>query len=638
MYAGNPILDEIKQGFKLRPTKTVDKSKPVIVAEIDDADSIAPTKRAPAPPAPSLQVDTVPSEPTGGVKTPRASPSPRSSPKPGPSITTSSSSAPLPGGGPPPPPPPPPGAGFMPPPPPPPPGAPPPPPPPGAAPPTSTPASQKSRKSPSPFPQLGGKSPAEIDLGELLHSIQGGVRLRKTVTNDKSGLIVDESLKQKSVQLIEPAPSTAFIPPKKDPPRRDFQRPVSPRNASYLQADLSDDERFLTPTGRGSEYGTPEPDSPRLARKSPAREEKKPDVAFSEKSLKVTKEELEQEIPTGTAAARIAKFMQSTGANDASNGGATVPRNFRPSPVRFPITKEVNNNAGGVNKPKAPSKWAPVETGGLRQPTRVNVPLDRNDRAHSEVRSRSYTNLNLQEPSIERARTQSPQPREPPKPVEAPPPTSRAARKSVGEEKRVRSDNPPPLPKTQPPSINEIPPSPKTSITTPYTFSKVNIPETFRPKSPASSGRASPSPSQSSASIPSPSSVSPGSTSPETPRKRSTNPAFDKAKEKFSGCLETPSASSRTTLTKGRSASPIGSNETSKNTSDVKKQRVINVPISAPWYHRSLSSSEASETAHARRVVIGMDSFSTLDPDTFRRNYRFNIDLSSDSPLSIVNR
>ncbi|KAK6014603.1 hypothetical protein OSTOST_20010, partial [Ostertagia ostertagi] len=181
---------EIKQGFKLRPTKTVDKSKPIIVAEIDDEDSIAPTKRSPAPPAPSLVVDTAP--PEHSDQNPRASPSPRSSPRPGPSTASS-------------------------------------------------------------FP-----------FGT------GGVRLRKTVTIDKSGLIVDESLKQKSVQLVEPAPSTAFIPPKKDPPRRDFQRP---------------------------------------------------------------------EIPTGTAAARIAKFMQSTGGSDATNGG-TVPRNFRPSPVRFPITKE----------------------------------------------------------------------------------------------------------------------------------------------------------------------------------------------------------------------------------------------------------------------------------------------------------
>ncbi|KAK6041414.1 hypothetical protein COOONC_21081 [Cooperia oncophora] len=236
----------------------------------------------------------------------------------------------------------------------------------------------------------------------------------------------------------------------------------------------------------------------------------------------------------------------------------------------------VNNNAGGINKPKTPSKWAPVETGGLRQPTRVifyvynsvNVPLDRNERAHSEVRSRSTTNL--YEPSIERARTQSPVPREPVA-VPEPPPTTRSTRKSVGEEIRVRTDNPPPLPKTQPPSINEIPPSPKTSIAGPYTFNKVNIPETFRSKSPTSE-RASPTPSQSSASIPSPSSISPGSTSPDMPRKRS-NPAFDKAKEKFSSfCLE-PSASTRPTITKGRSASPVGTPEASKKASDVKKVR-----------------------------------------------------------------
>lgn len=72
--------------------------------------------------------------------------------------------------------------------------------------------------------------------------VQGGIRLRKTVTNDKSGLIVDETMKEKSVQLVEPAPSTAYIPPKKDPPKKSvaYQRPKSP----YLHAEASDDERW----------------------------------------------------------------------------------------------------------------------------------------------------------------------------------------------------------------------------------------------------------------------------------------------------------------------------------------------------------------------------------------------------------
>lgn len=622
MYAGHPILDEIKQGFKLRPTKTVDKSKPVIIAEGEDADCIAPTKRPPPGTATttSLHVEEEAS-PASVQKSPRASPSPQASRKP----EFSAHPPPPPGGGPLPPPPPPPFFSGS---------VPPPPPPPGSfgspvppSPPTVERSPQdRSRKSPSPFTNLGGKSPAEIDLGEFLHSIQGGVRLRKTVTNDKSGLIVDETLKQKSVQLIEPAPSTAFIPPKKDPPKRGYQRPQSPRDTSYLHSDVSEDERFLTPTGRGSEYGTPEPDesSSRSARNSPVKEEKRPtDFAFSEKSLKITREDIEQEIPSGTAAARIAAFMQNVGA-EASNGG-TIQRNFRPSPLRFSINKEVNNNAGGINKPKAPSKWAPVETGGLRQPTRVNVPMDRNERAHSEVRCRSKSNL--QEPTVERARTQSPVPRDIVTPAN--PPSATGNR---------RNDFPPPLPATQPPTINEIPPTPKTSMASCYSYS--NVGEVSSKKSPSrttekdspsqspsknasrSSGRkapsetkspvqtdkkvcrsqnasptkteekasllnsqneasqsktssrtrklspsqnnpsptkekvVSPTPSQSSTSIPSPCSTSPASTSPDTTRRR-TSAAFDKAKEKFSGCADFASPPlSKDSIR--RSASPLG--------------------------------------------------------------------------------
>ncbi|RCN33606.1 hypothetical protein ANCCAN_20559 [Ancylostoma caninum] len=68
------------------------------------------------------------------------------------------------------------------------------------------------------------------------------------------------------------------------------------------------------------------------------------------------------------------------------------------------------------------------------------------------------------------------------------------------------------------------------------------------------------------------------------------------------------------------------------------QKRVINVPISAPWYQRSLSTTQAPETGRAHRVIVRMDPFASLDMDSLRRNYQFNIDLSSDSPLSIVNR
>ncbi|KJH50777.1 hypothetical protein DICVIV_03022 [Dictyocaulus viviparus] len=649
---------EIRQGFKLRPTKTVDKSKPVILAEGEDADCITLTKRPPS--ASTLQSDKA-TEPLIVEETPKFSSSPQVSLQQK-SVLTSQPLLPI---------------NVLP-----------------SALRSPSPVArlphETNRKSPSPLlTNLGGKSPAEIDLGELLHSIQGGVRLRKTVTNDKSGLIVDDTMRQKSVQLIEPAPSTAFVPHKKEPLKKGYQRPHSPRDLTYLNSlgDASEDERFLTPTGRGSEYATPEPDtdgSSRDSRNSPVKEERRPtDFAFTEKSLKITKEDIEQEIPSGTAAARIAAFMQNVGA-EVSNGG-TVPRNFRPSPLKIPKSSEVNNNAGCTNKTKAPSKWAPVETGGLRQPTRVNVPMDRNERAHSEVRCRSKSNL--QEPNIERARTQSPISRDV---ANVDLPTSEE-RRSLFKEIGMKTDCPPPLPATQPPSINEIPPTPKTSKASgcPYNTvdgipskknssratSKSSLSQSLRSDPSCTSGKVllsqnssrkrtdgsnesslrttqkaspvrnksparievevSPTPSQSSTSIPSPSSISPASTSPNATRKR--NPAFDKAKEKFSGCFDFASPP----LSKDRirrSVSPLTSFNATKEKFENKQKKMINVPISAPWYQPSLSRTTASEMSRSHKVVVSMDPFSSLDPGTFRRSYRFNIDLSSDSPLSIVER
>jgi len=69
-------------------------------------------------------------------------------------------------------------------------------------------------------------------LGQLLKSIQGGIKLKKAVTNDKSGLFVDEEMRGKSVTLVEPTPP---------PPMPDRGR--SPmRSRSALGID-SEDER-----------------------------------------------------------------------------------------------------------------------------------------------------------------------------------------------------------------------------------------------------------------------------------------------------------------------------------------------------------------------------------------------------------
>uniref|UniRef100_A0A1I7XDH8 WH2 domain-containing protein n=1 Tax=Heterorhabditis bacteriophora TaxID=37862 RepID=A0A1I7XDH8_HETBA len=326
------ILHEIRQGFKLKPTKTVDKSKPIIFAEGEDPEtSIAPTKKT------ELKVTSETPETTSALYLPVKISSPQSPmPNSPPSLLIQSVIAP------------------------------PPPPPPSIV-----------RTLPSGLSKLGGKAPSDVDRGQLLKSIQGGIKLRKTVTNDKSGLIVDESLRQQSVHMVEPTPSTVSLPPQREerPKYLTYSKPEKDKNA--LSAESSEDERYLTPdVERASVYSTPEPTqiSP-LAMQKEQEPRRRSDFVFDEKNLKVTKEDIEQEIPAGSAAAKIAKFIESVNAS----GGATISRNtFRPSPTRTITQKELNNNTNGnmVVKGKSVSKWAPVEIGGLKQPTRGQLRLE----------------------------------------------------------------------------------------------------------------------------------------------------------------------------------------------------------------------------------------------------------------------
>lgn len=140
MLEGHPILAEIRAGFRLRPTTTVDKSKPIIEAEGEEPVKIKYERKTPPPvlyvsqpKAQAKSICRVPQEALNIKFTPRT-------PSPQPVIN------------------------FTP-------------------------------RAPGPPPKnksllkLGGQI---TDRGALLASIKGGVKLRKTVTNDKSGLILDD--------------------------------------------------------------------------------------------------------------------------------------------------------------------------------------------------------------------------------------------------------------------------------------------------------------------------------------------------------------------------------------------------------------------------------------------------------------
>ncbi|KHJ79085.1 hypothetical protein OESDEN_21276, partial [Oesophagostomum dentatum] len=156
-------------------------------------------------------------------------------------------------------------------------------------------------------------------------------------------------------------------------------------------------------------------------------------------------------------------------------------------------------------------------------------------------------------------------------------------------------------------SLEKVSPSTKQTLEKTSPTSPKKTLEKTSPISPnKTSEKVSPCPSLSSASIPSPSSTSPASISPEVPRKR-INPNFDKAKEKFAGGglldMASPAAPAADKNSIRRSASPsVGLiKDRAKEFETPKQKRVINVPISAPWYQRSLSTTQAPETGRAHR-------------------------------------
>uniref|UniRef100_A0A915B3H6 WH2 domain-containing protein n=1 Tax=Parascaris univalens TaxID=6257 RepID=A0A915B3H6_PARUN len=130
MFVGHPILDEIRQGCRLRPTRTIDKSNPIILVEGESLNPMLSQRREPSPsapmPPPLPTVDARPPPLTGVPPLP-------------PLLKKQRNLKPV-----------------------------------------TNPALLK----------LGGKT--EVNRDELMKAIRGGVRLRKVTTNDKSGPIIED--------------------------------------------------------------------------------------------------------------------------------------------------------------------------------------------------------------------------------------------------------------------------------------------------------------------------------------------------------------------------------------------------------------------------------------------------------------
>jgi hypothetical protein len=377
MWQGHPILAEIRQGFKLRPTQTVDKSAPTIVAEDEDVPQIKYERKTPPPvlyfSQPKAQSKSICRVPQEALNIQHTKHRPIS-----PNILS----------------------------------------PPKFVPKPSAPVKNTA------LLKLGGEIK---DRSALLNSIKGGIKLRKAVTVDKSGLILDDeqkaiiaarsgtgtpgsslsasqetldsqgysSLTPPSVHSAEdnesfnsrfsdsesessyhpppppPAPiqkvniclanappppppppmaSTSFMPMSAPPPPPPLMPmsfsapppPPPPPPTSYA-APFS---RNTETQERSVAFESEKPWQPKPREIIVKEEPKKADAVFDEESLKVSKEKVEAEIKKGTAASRIAAFAKMA---ESTGGGAVFPKTLGPL-IKNPPKRATESAAASTTK------------------------------------------------------------------------------------------------------------------------------------------------------------------------------------------------------------------------------------------------------------------------------------------------
>ncbi|KAI6226212.1 hypothetical protein M3Y99_01321100 [Aphelenchoides fujianensis] len=350
-FQGHPILADIRKGFKLRPTVTVDKSQAIIYAEGEEAPQIKFEEPKNKPPVDIAALCGPRTERPKVTSTCRV-------PTDALNIRPRGAAAEQNGG---------------------------PPPPPGAPAPPRAPVGK-----PITNPKLLalGKGSGNADRGALLNAIKGGMQLRKTVTVDKSqAVIYAEGEEAPQIKFDESKNQSIGWTPKAEaqsngdvrhstPPRTSTVRRSPPAKARSppRPAVVKAPVKPFVPTGNipppppppppmgagkipacpplpstrapGASGAPPPPPPPPpmssssmrpMARPAPTQDApptyrppprprtpsppKKSDAVFE--PLFVSKEQLEKEIPKGSAAARIALLKQM---EQQSNGNAFVPK------------------------------------------------------------------------------------------------------------------------------------------------------------------------------------------------------------------------------------------------------------------------------------------------------------------------